>query len=233
MTHQKPAAAQPNPIFRKRIIGMVVRNPWQVISLILGLCLLLLVVQFMVMRNRQAEGVDTNAVIGQLGKILDLSAEKPQVIPISNAGYYQNAWPDFYKNAKSGDVLIQYNNASLLFDPDTGKIVNFYARGVYSRPKPADVLKIALRFNGYEQYRTLLLKRQIEEDLGNSAYQIIEVAPSKVLYKDDAVYILNTRKEALARQFAKDIGGSPVFESPEPGEASTSADIIVSFRSML
>lgn len=214
-----------------RKIRLNLRNKWKLISIVLGLGFIITLVLYLKL-SFQTKGPTADEVTQNLSKIILLPAEKPQITLLTDVEFYKTSWPDFYKDAQPGNLLIRYQNSSLLYDPAKRKILNVASYGVFNKPIPVAILRISFRFNGNEQYRALFLKRQIEEDQGNSAYKITEVALSNVRYKDDVIYLVNSQKKDLAIAFAKAIGDSPVIEKLEPNEGPTDADIIVAFRSM-
>lgn len=205
---------------------------WQLVSITFAVGFAFTFFQYAHLKN-QINGPSGDNVVQKLSKVMVLPDESPKITPITDINSYKISWPDFYQAAQPGDILIQYQNSSFLYDPIKNKILNFASYGTFNKSKPTDVLHISFRFNGNELYRALFLKRQIEEDGWNSAYQITEVVLSKALYKNDVIYLVNSRKKDLALQFAKTIGDSPIIEKLEPNEAPTDADIIVSFKSML
>lgn len=215
----------------KHFIKKLSQIKWQLISIIFAVGFAVTLFQYVRIKN-QVNGPSADKILQKLANVMVLPDETPKITPLTDVSIYKTNWPDFYKDAEPGDILIQYQNSSLLYNPTSGKILNIGVNGILNKPKPKNVLIVAFRYNGNEQYRALWLKRQVEEDLGNSGYQVVEVAPSKATYKEDAVYLVNPEKKDLATQFAKVIGNSPMLEKLEPNEATTTADVIVAFRSM-
>lgn len=214
-----------------RAIRTVFKSKWQLISLILAICLLIIFVQYIQVKN-QKNGYADQEILQKLGNLMVLPDEKPKIIPLADIQLLKTNWPDLYHEAQPGSILVQYQNSSLLFDPTHNKILNIITYGTFNKPKPAQILRISFRYDGNELYRALYLKRQIEENQLNSAYQITEVIPSRVLYKDDVIYVVNNKKKDMAAQFAKAIGNSPVIDKPDPTEDPINADVIVAFRPM-
>lgn len=205
---------------------------WQLASIIFAAGFAFTLFQYAHLKN-QINGPSVDNVVQKLSKVMVLPDETPKIIPLRDIQLLKTNWPDLYHNAQPNSILIQYQNSSVLFDPEKNKILNIISYGVFNKPKPAEILRISFRYDGNELYRALYLKRQIEENQLNSAYQITEVIPSRVLYKDDVIYLVNKEKKGMAIQFSKAIGNSPLVEKEEPNEASTEADIIVAFKSIL
>lgn len=215
----------------KHRIHTIRRYTWQFISIIFAFGFIIMLFQYVRVRGKM-NGPNSQEVLRNLSRIMVLPSGTPHIQPISDTALYKTAWPDLYHDVEPGEILIQYPHSSLIYDPAQGKIINIAVDGIFDRPKPAQVLTMAFRYNGNERYRALFLKRQVEEDMGDSSYQITEVSPSKVAYKDDVIYVLNPKKQDLITQFAKAIGNSPVIDTPDPKEAPTTADSIVAFKSM-
>lgn len=216
----------------RKNLSLLYQLKWQTLSIILGIFLAVMLFQYTKIKG-QITNYNTQELSKKLAKIMLLPDEQPQFTLITDINFYKTNWPDFYHAAQPGIILIQYQNSSLLYDPVNNKILNFASNGVFTKPKPTENLHISLRYNGNESYRALFLKRQIEEDGWNSAFEITEVVQSNAVYKSDVIYLVNNQKKDLASKFAKTIGNSPIIEILEPNEAPTAADIIVSFKSML
>ncbi len=215
----------------KKFLKKLFHWKWQLTCVLFAISFAVIIFKYVLMKQ-QVNGPNSQEILQKLSQLMVLPKDKPQIQTLTDVQLTKETWPDFYKVAQAGDLVIQYPNATLLYNPAKNKIINFTANGVFNRPKPAQVLTMALRYDGNEQYRALFLKRQIEEDMGNSAYQITEVSQSKATYKDDVIYVVNPNKKDLVAQFAKAIGNSPIVNTPDPNEAPTTADIIVAFKSM-
>lgn len=214
----------------KKNINNLLHWKWQLVSVLFAVSFAVVLFQYVQMK-KQVSGPDSQEILQKLSHLMVLPSGKPDIRPITDMALIKEQWPDFYTDVRPGDILVQYPTSAILYDPEKQKILNVFTNGILNKPhNPTNVLKIAVRFNGNDQYRALFFKRQVEEDMGNSAYQVIEVSQSNAIYTDDVIYVVNPKKQELVSRFAKTIGNSPVVATPDKNEAPTNADIIVSFK---
>lgn len=174
--------------------------------------------------------LDSVKIVAKVGRHMVLPEEQPKIIEVTDLASKSNS-PDFLKDAKLGDQILEYKNGAVLFDPKSGKILNVFTRGALNRGefKP---LTIAIRYNGGTKDQTPERVIQFKDDIVRNLPEIsvMEMGMSGAKYQGDVIYLVNKSRKEDAVRFAELVGGSPVLEVLEPGETITNADIIVSFR---
>lgn len=205
-------------------------NPWKLISIVLFI-LLLIPVSVMLYDRRLAQTEDKTApYVKEIEKLMLLPKDVPVATVIDDKAKFLERDPLFFKPAKAGDVLLNFRDRAILYDPKSKKVLN--TASVFSLPPPIPLtpLRISLRYNGKDQERALSLKSQLTSISPN--YQVSEVIPSQVVYEGDVVYLVNSEREEDVMYLAKGLGNSPVVKRPDAKETMlASVDVIVAFRS--
>ena len=175
--------------------------------------------------QKEAENKDP---MNELGKIIDLSSEKPSITIIDNLSSLNTYNPDFIKNAKIGYKIFRFKNGAILYDPTSKKIVNAFSGGALFKEeiKP---LKVALRYNGSdtEKQRVMLFKQNLVQALPQITFT--EITQSQATYPGDVLYLVNKSRKDDVMRLDENIGGGQVLENLEPLESPTDADVIIAF----
>ena len=200
--------------------------------ILLTIILLAFLSYYFLIYQKPAKTGDDMSLIGELGKIINLS-EKPQITTITDFTDVKINNPDFFKDVKTGYKILQFTNGSILYDPYSNKIVNISGNGVLFREK-IKPMKVALRFNDNESGQVKQGVLKFKSNFAKSFPQIsfTEVSPSKATYDADVIYLVNKNRKADAIRLAGFIGDSPLLENLEPNEAPTDADVIVAFHKL-
>ncbi len=164
-----------------------------------------------------------------ISSVMVVPNDVPKVATVGNADEVKTNDPDFFKNAKEGDIVFTYLDRAILFNPKTQKIVNIKT---YPPPLalPTQPLRIALRYNGIETDRIKALKDELVRTSPN--FQVTEVAASRAVYREDVIYLVNNARRDDATALAQALGGSKLFDVLEKNEAKTDADLIIAFRAL-
>ena len=194
------------------------------------LSIALVILWFLYYRETQSkrEKINKDPVLSQIGKMMVLPSENPQITTIEHVEQAHARDAQFFKDAKTGDKLIVYQYLLILFDSKANKIINVQTYPA-PPPTPSMPLRISLRYNGNEEGRANTLKKQLETR--SAMYQVVEVVKSKATYTGDVMYLVNPSRRQDITVFAQAIGDSPILEKLELGETPTDADFIVAFQS--
>ncbi len=204
-------------------------NPWKLISIVLFILLLIPASVTLYDRRLKQPEDKTAPYVKEISKLMVLPKDTPVATVIDDVAKFQGRDPLFFKPAKAGDVLLNFRDRAILYDPKLKKILNTASVFSVQPPVPLTPLRISLRYNGKDQERALALKSQLASISPN--YQVAEVIPSQVVYEGDVVYLVNPDREEDVIYLAKGLGNSPLVKNPDKKDTMLApVDVIVAFR---
>ncbi len=204
---------------------------------ILVLFLLIIIGVYFFVQNQKTKlstpAAQTNQVIEEVGKLIDLPSEVPTIATITDISKLKGQL--FFTNAKNGDKVLIYANAkkAIIYDPTTNKLVNVGPFGVTqstqqttqgSSPTPQKV-SVAL-LNGTQ---IVGFTRTIEDKLKTAdptANVISKGNAVKSTYTTTIIVDISGNQTTQAQTLAKGLNGT-ISQMPQGEIAPPNASIVI------